>query len=323
MTAKLILFFKKYYLIGLMLIMLTVFQALSAPPEPDDKAIPVFHTLIIESYPAVPDTEPTSETVSETSIREETEPAYREETFISEETQHSDLPEETQPETEAVTDPTEPPPSLPEKIMIEVPYYSQENWLPTGCETVSTKMLLEYYLKEEIPVETIIDLLHCEYPQEIDGRTYAPHPAKSFIGSPWDDTSFGCYAPVMVNAMNEILPEEYTAIETTGMELQELVSTYLAQGTPVLIWETMNMWETHPTVGWYLLDDDGNPTDDWYQWQANEHCMVLVGYDQEDYYFNDPLDNHGIIRYDKNLCEKRYAEQGKNSAVILETQESN
>ena len=37
--------------------------------------------------------------------------------------------------------------------------------------------------------------------------------------------------------------------------------------------------------------------------------MLLVGYDEEGYYFNDPYENNGVIRYDKTIVEDRHAAQ--------------
>lgn len=37
--------------------------------------------------------------------------------------------------------------------------------------------------------------------------------------------------------------------------------------------------------------------------------MLLVGYDEKEYYFNDPYDNNGVIGYERELVEKRHAAQ--------------
>ena len=337
-------FLKKYYPVGVLILAVWLFFFLAEPvPEEEPETVQTFQTLMIETYPAETETETeTRKKHQSDDIPAETKPIRKEE-HISRSAEPTEPPTETKTETETsirsaetVTEPssagtepesesaseTEPEETgIPDEILLDVPYYSQKNYLPTGCETMSTKMLLEYYTQEEIPVQNIIDLLNCAYPVEINGETYAPHPADAFIGSPWDDSSFGCYAPVIVEAMNQILPEHYEAVETTGTELQELAEIYVSQGIPVLVWETMNMVQTRETVGWYLLDKDGNPTDEWYQWLANEHCMVLVGYDDSWYYFNDPLENHGTLGYYKYVSEERYEEQGMYSAVILETED--
>jgi len=331
-------FFRKYYPVGVLILAIWLFFFLAKAPVPEtEPPMPVqaFHTLAIETFPA---TEPETTAPRRSALSDPEEPQTEAETKKpeteppTEPETHPETETQTITETEPITEEPEPeetePPEtepqeteIPDEILLDVPYYSQKNYLPTGCETMSAKMLLEYYLDEKVSVDEIIDLLNCTYPEDIDGETYAPHPAEAFIGSPWDENSFGCYAPVMVNAMNQILPEHLEAVETTGTDLQELAETYVSQGNPVLVWETMNMVQTRGTVGWYLIDDDGNLTDDWYQWLANEHCMVLVGYDDGWYYFNDPLENHGTLGYHKDISEKRYEEQGMYSAVILKTED--
>ena len=48
---------------------------------------------------------------------------------------------------------------------------------------------------------------------------------------------------------------------------------------------------------------------DVFSWKNNEHCLLLVGYDDDVYYFNDPWHNHGLIGYDRALVENRHAQQ--------------
>jgi len=40
-----------------------------------------------------------------------------------------------------------------------------------------------------------------------------------------------------------------------------------------------------------------------FTWISNEHCLLLVGYDEEKYYFNDPHNGNGVIGYPKKLTE--------------------
>ena len=37
-------------------------------------------------------------------------------------------------------------------------------------------------------------------------------------------------------------------------------------------------------------------------WKLNEHCLLLVGYDDQHYWFNDPWHNHGLCRQPKALA---------------------
>ncbi|MDE6776363.1 MAG: hypothetical protein K2J25_00330, partial [Oscillospiraceae bacterium] len=59
----------------------------------------------------------------------------------------------------------------------------------------------------------------------------------------------------------------------------------------------------------------------WFQWLANEHCMVLVGYDETYYYFNDTYDSNGLISFRRDITEKRYEEIGCYSVVVQEKEE--
>ncbi len=233
--------------------------------------------------------------------------------YVTEATTEATTEAATEAATEATTEYIEPP----ESIQLEVPYISQKGLLPTGCELVSAMMVLQYY-GADVTVEEIIDNTNSAYPKTQNGRTYGYHPEVAFIGSPWDETSFGCYSPVIVDMMNKLLPEGKIAKDVSGNDLQTLAEVYLPRNMPVLVWATISMLENYPNIGWYLYDEDGNPTDEWYDWQANEHCLVLVGYDSEYYYLNDPYGNRGLVKYDRELVETRYNSIGQYAVVVVD-----
>lgn len=246
----------------------------------------------------------------------QTDPPVSTETAAITETTSPTTAAYIEPETETETAAREIA-EIPESILLEdVPYYSQENILPTGCEIISAKMLLEFYTHQETEIDEMLSVIPCQYPEERNHRLYAPHPENAFIGSPWDETSFGCFAPVIVRMLNHLLPDTYQAVDTSGTDLQELAETYLPQNTPVLVWATIDMWNPFPNVSWYLYNEKGYPTDHEFQWLANEHCMVLIGYDAEYYYFQDPYESNGTIAFRKEISEKRYQEIGCYSAVV-------
>ncbi len=220
------------------------------------------------------------------------------------------------PTTEAPTTEPLPPPTA---CQLEVPYLSQEDLLPTGCELISGMMVLKYYGITPTVLE-VTDATYCVNLAEKDGKLCGPHPTQAFIGSPWDPTSFGCFPPVVVEMMNFFLPEELVAVDTTGTDLQTLAETYLPQEKPVLVWATISMLEHFPNISWYLADEDGNPTEEHYAWQANEHCLVLVGYDETHYYFNDPYKSRGLVSYKKSLVEERFTSMGSYSLVVTDAE---
>ena len=73
---------------------------------------------------------------------------------------------------------------------------------------------------------------------------------------------------------------------------------------PVVFWACINMRRRS-------RDRNGNCwiRGETFCWTSNEHCMLLVGYDEEKYYFNDPYNNNGVIGYERELVEKRHAAQ--------------
>jgi len=196
--------------------------------------------------------------------------------------------------------------------LISVPYISQAGEYPTGCEVVSTSMLLKYYGYDISVDEFIDDYLESSFLEKVNGKLYGPNPNEAFVGDPRSVYSYGCYAPVIVNSLNKILRKEHWVKNTTGSEFSELIENYIDKEIPVLVWTSLNLLPTESGAEWYLRESGEK-----FQWISNEHCMVLVGYDKDKYYFNDPYEGNGVVGYDKNLVEKRFKELGDQSVVIL------
>lgn len=197
--------------------------------------------------------------------------------------------------------------------MIDVPYLTQQGICPSGCEVVSATMMLRYY-GYSITIHNFIDeYLDMETFYRSDGVLYGPDPKKAFAGDPLDEFSCGCYAPVIEKSLNRILSSDLTAVDTTGTTLEELEKLYIDNDIPVAIWASVNMQPTREGNVW--ITEEG----DVIQWITPEHCLVLVGYDESEYYFNDPYENKGLVSYDKELVEARFQELGKQSVVIIPT----
>ncbi len=188
--------------------------------------------------------------------------------------------------------------------LISVPYISQQGRYPTGCESVSAVMLLQY-LGYPITVE---EFIHNALPQEgfiqRDGLLYGPDPRVAFCGSPYEEDAFGCYAPVICTALNSIMDSRHRAVDETGASMEYLLHTYIDHGMPVIFWACINMRPPLEGPSWRLHNTDTDFT-----WISNEHCMLLVGYDRDGYYFNDPYGDNGIVCYEKALTEARHCAQ--------------
>ncbi len=201
------------------------------------------------------------------------------------------------------------------KMIIDVPLICQYPELPTGCESVSAAMVLQYY-GVSVTAEEFAGgwLERSEDFYETDRGLYGPDPHEVFAGNPFSEYAYGCFAPVIVRAVNGHCAE-CRAEEIDGKTLPELCSEYIDQDMPLLIWATMYMKKSYAGRSWYL--EDGTE----FVWTACEHCLVLVGYDEENYFLNDPLTGN-TEAYPKELVEKRFQELGSQAVLISRKQES-
>ncbi|MBQ8960417.1 MAG: C39 family peptidase [Ruminococcus sp.] len=277
------------------------------------------------SVTAVQVTEPETEAPTEASTEAPTEPDTEPETEAPTEapTEPEEVnaqPEEANAVLENRTDPAEvaqpedPPPAT--VMVLDVPYYSQAE-MPTGCELVSTSMLLAYYgydisafdLVNEGYVGTSILVEDKNRKGSLRGGT----PDEVFVGDPFDKSGYGCYSGAIFTALDSYLADEpYSPTDLGGMSLPDICSQYIDAGTPVLVWATISMVPSFikPENSWFV-----NDTDEIFSWISNEHCIVLVGYDDEYYYFNDPLKGDAIA-YGRALTEQRYSELGYQAICI-------
>lgn len=148
--------------------------------------------------------------------------------------------------------------SLPVNIIYQYPD------MPSGCEITSLTMTLNY-----IGINVSNKYLADNY---LDTTEY--NMFKSFVGSVYDDHSFGCFAPVIVKAANSFFMDNNInaeAVDISGSTREEIYD-YIEDGDPVIIWNTEDMLPTKNEV-YYI---DGNE----FIWYDNEHCVVICGYDK-------------------------------------------
>ena len=205
------------------------------------------------------------------------------------------------------------------KKISNVPLIGQSK-LPTGCETCSATMLLKHY-GYNISETTFADKYLVKKTFGYSNGSYTgPDPNCAFVGTPYSSNSYGAYAPIMVKCMNKYLSDKsYKAVEISGKSLEYLSGKYVAQGQPIMIWATINMLPSFKTTTWRVNYTDENAKyklGSYYTWIAREHCLVMTGYDNYYYYFNDPWTN-ARTRYSKSLVNTRYNELGKQAVVMV------
>ena len=200
-----------------------------------------------------------------------------------------------------------------DKKVITVPYISQEGILPNGCEAVSATMLLQYAGMNISATDFVDKYLECQPVKIKWGCRYGPNPKLVYAGDPYStDKGYGCYAPVIVSALNRVENRKYYAKNISGLSLSDIKEQYLNKDIPVAVWVTVHMEEVSRIIQWQ--SQDGSQS---FLYPSNEHCMVLVGYDEDSYYFNDPYDSEGLVSYPAKDCVLAYNSLGMQAVAVI------
>ena len=222
----------------------------------------------------------------------------------------------TQNTTNATKSYNETTTDIPEKTteqikekMLDVPVICQYPEFPTGCESATAVMVLRYYDADITATEFARNWLECDDDfYWSDNVLYGPDPDEVFVGTPFSKSSYGCFVQPIVNAVNDN-SLECTAEKITGKSLNELCEEYINRNKPLLIWATMGMKASKNGRTWRF--DDGSE----FTWIAGEHCLVLVGYNEDCYFLNDPQTGE-TASYAKDIAEQRFAELGSQAVYI-------
>ena len=197
---------------------------------------------------------------------------------------------------------------------LNVPYVSQEGILPNGCEAVSAVMLLKDKGYDVDPVDFVDKYLDCGKVFVRWGCRYGPDPKKQYAGDPKSEKGgWGCFAPVIVDSLSKYMTDKkFYACNLTGTSIASLATDYVAEGTPVAVWCTIGMQEINELYQWQSYDKKQT-----YLYPVRQHCMVLIGYDSQYYYFLDPYNSNGEVKYPKEQVEYCYNSMGKQAVAIL------
>ncbi len=197
-----------------------------------------------------------------------------------------------------------------------------QNRLRSGCETYACTMLLQTLGYDITEFEFADNYLYCYdvYYGE-DGNMYGPDMNCAFAGNVYNGYGYGINAPAMAKCMNQYLhkvDDGKQAIALSGVSLDELCQKYVAKDIPVMVWATTYMNEPYEQFSWTVVYVDENARHeigDTEVWLQNEHCMMLCGFDEENYYFGDSVSG-GISVYSKEISRERYAQLGYQAIVV-------
>lgn len=199
--------------------------------------------------------------------------------------------------------------------IIKVPLIDQTKRYPNGCEAVSATMLLQY-LNYNITVDQFID----EYLKKSDmkvswGMRYGPNPAFAYAGNPRSiNDGFGCFSPVIEDALLQVV-EEDTVLNVSGYDLEQLEMLFLHSNIPIMIWATVDMQKITKFCQWQSYDRTQS-----FIYPTVQHALVMVGADNRNYYFNDPMHGDKVIAYERKIVQERYRQMGKQAIVVIPKQ---
>lgn len=197
-----------------------------------------------------------------------------------------------------------------------VPFINQYNLgYPTGCEAVAATMAAKY-AGYNISSATIIantptdkkgkrqETITKEIKEEVLNKEtgkmetkittkketiwVGENPFKYFVGHPSkgkSEGSYGCFAGPIVVALRK---SGVSCTDISGSSINTIFK-YIEKGKPVIIWCRANAADLTTGVTWQYPDKSGKFSE-----LVGEHCAVLIGYDGEYVYLNDPAIGKGV-----------------------------
>ncbi|MBC8080403.1 MAG: C39 family peptidase [Gorillibacterium sp.] len=192
------------------------------------------------------------------------------------------------------------------EIKLDVPNISQMPELYNGCEITSLTMLLHFFGE---------DLDKMKFAQMMD-KDPAPmiknnkgeiiswgNPQKGFVGDiNGYHNGFGVFHKPVAKLIERIMPGH--ALDLTGQPFEKVL-IQLQEGKPVVVWT--NTTFARLDSGWMTWDTAEGPV----RGTWKEHAVLLVGFDQEHLYINDPLDGSKSKRIDRKSFIESWKQMGE------------
>ncbi len=198
--------------------------------------------------------------------------------------------------------------------LLDCPFIDQRERYPTGCESVSAVMLLRYFGFDVTPEEFIAHCLpKAPEPVERDGIWYAADPQHFYLGDPYTQDGWGCFAPAVCAGLRTYLRncDAYEVREVYGRTLSDLCREYIDRDVPVIVFATMGMDPPREARTWTIPE-----TGKTYTWKTPMHCLLLAGYGDGTFVFNDPLVGKNTV-YPADKAAFAHEKMGMQAAVLV------
>ncbi|MBO1626977.1 hypothetical protein COE15_08970 [Bacillus cereus] len=197
---------------------------------------------------------------------------------------------------------------MKETAMIEnVPFIKQLPELQRGCEVTSLAMLLQYKGVQVDKMQLASEVNKVPFKE----NNLRGNPHEGFVGNIYtkSEPGYGVYHQPIFKLAEKYVPEK--TINLTGREIEDIYKV-ISSGSPV--------WVIANTTFQPLAEDSFET------WNTNkgdvkityyEHSVVVVGYDQNYVYMNDPLANNPNKKVSRSEFERAWEQMGKQAITIL------
>ena len=197
---------------------------------------------------------------------------------------------------------------MKETAMIEnVPFIKQLPELQRGCEVTSLAMLLQYKGVQVDKMQLASEVNKVPFKE----NNLRGNPHEGFVGNIYtkSEPGYGVYHQPIFKLAEKYVPEK--TIDLTGSEIEDIYKV-ISSGSPVLV---------IANTTFQPLAEDSFET-----WNTNkgdvkityyEHSVVVVGYDQNYVYMNDPLANNPNKKVSRSEFERAWEQMGKQAITIL------
>ncbi|WHT85266.1 C39 family peptidase [Bacillus cereus] len=194
-------------------------------------------------------------------------------------------------------------------ILSNVPFIQQLPELDRGCEVTSLAMMLQYAGITVDKMKLANEIKKVDFMN--DG--VRGNPNEGFVGNiyTFSESGYGVYHGPLFQLAKKYLPNK--AVDLTGKSIEELYKSVKA-GQPVVIITnaTFAPLDEDEFTTWETNNGDVSIT-------YNEHCVVLIGYDQESVYIRDPLKDSLDVKVPREKFEQAWVQMGSQAISYMKS----
>ncbi|HDR4428032.1 C39 family peptidase [Bacillus thuringiensis] len=194
-------------------------------------------------------------------------------------------------------------------ILSNVPFIQQLPELDRGCEVTSLAMMLQYAGITVDKMKLANEIKKVDFMN--DG--VRGNPNEGFVGNiyTFSESGYGVYHGPLFQLAKKYLPNK--AVDLTGKSIEELYKSVKAGQPVVMITNaTFAPLDEDEFTTWETNNGDVSIT-------YNEHCVVLIGYDQESVYIRDPLKHSLDVKVPREKFEQAWVQMGSQAISYMKS----